>query len=142
MTVRVVVADDDERFRGALVELLDADDRFEVVGTTGDGEELLGLHERLRPELVLLDVRMPAGGAVAARALTTRPSPPLVVVVSAETAPPVVLEMLRAGAVAYLAKGRLGADLGEFLDRVVSGEVLIGTPTAARVLQQLVAPPA
>lgn len=139
MTVRVAVADDDAGFRDALVELLEADSRFEVVGTTGDGEELLELHERTRADVVLLDVRMPAGGAVAARALAASATPPLVVAVSAETSPHVVLELLRAGAVGYLAKGRLGGDLGEFLARVVDGEVLIGTPTAGHVLRQLIA---
>lgn len=137
MTVPIAVADDDERFRTALVELLEDDGRFEVVGAVADGAQLLELHERRRPEVVVLDVRMPGGGAQAALALAARRPAPLVVVVSAETGTATVVELLRAGAVAYLAKGRLGPDLGEVVIRVLDGEVVIGTPNAAHVLRRL-----
>ena len=134
----IAVADDDDRFRAALVELLEADDRFEVVGAAADGAGLLRLHEEQRPQVGLLDVRMPGGGAEAARALRDLPDAPLVVVVSAETAPTTVVELLRAGAVAYLAKGRLGPDLGAVIARVLDGEVVLATPNAARILRRLV----
>jgi DNA-binding NarL/FixJ family response regulator len=135
--VRVAVADDDERFRAALVELLEADGRFEVVGAVGDGTELLRLHTEHEPRVVLLDVRMPGGGAQAAAELTARRPAPLVVAVSADTGSATVVALLRAGAVAYLAKSRLGPDLGEVVSRVLDGEVVIGTPNGARVLRRL-----
>jgi DNA-binding NarL/FixJ family response regulator len=137
MTVPIAVADDDERFRAALVELLEADGRFDVVGAVGDGAELLELHARQQPRVVVLDVRMPGGGAEAALALSAHRPAPLVVAVSADTGSATVVELLRAGAVAYLAKSRLGPDLGEVVSRVLDGEVVIGTPNAARVLQRL-----
>ncbi|QIG44069.1 response regulator transcription factor [Nocardioides anomalus] len=137
MTVPIAVADDDERFRAALVDLLEADGRFDVVGAVGDGAELLRLHAEHRPRVVVLDVRMPGGGAAAAAALGAARPAPLVVVVSADTGTSTVAELLRAGAVAYLAKDRLGPDLGEVVSRVLDGEVVIGTPNAARVVRRL-----
>jgi DNA-binding NarL/FixJ family response regulator len=144
--LRIIIADDDDTMRGALGEVLDADDRFTVVSVVSTGEELLDRAGALRPDLVLLDVRMPGGGAPAARALLAPPethaaagrrAPPLVVAVSAHTGTSVVVEMLRAGVTGYFAKGRLGA-LPDLLARCGSGEVVLAVPGAADALRQLV----
>ncbi|HCB06242.1 MAG TPA: response regulator transcription factor [Nocardioides sp.] len=144
MSIRTVVGDDDSRFRAAVIEVLGADARFAVVGEAADGAELLNVATTTHPDLILLDVRMPSGGAVAARALTgangdpgrwsTRP---LVVAVSADTTPEVVASMLQAGAVGFLAKGRLGATLPDVLVRMVEGEVVVAVPTGIHALRHL-----
>ncbi len=144
MTIRVVVADDDSTVRSTVADLLSADPRFEVVGTAADGHALLELAGTEHPDLVLADVRMPHGGAEVARRLTqpSAPSPgharPKVVMLSADAAAEVIIEMLRAGAVSYLTKGYLGGSLADLLVRVASGEVVIAAPTAQLVLQRLV----
>ena len=143
MAIRVAVADDDAMFRTAAVGLLRADPRIDVVGEAADGEELLELAAGTDPDVVLLDVRMPAGGAAAAQALTRhgatqgRPSRPLVVALTAETSPEVIDAMLRAGAVGYLAKGRIGSALADLVSRVHDGEVIIAAPTASVALRRL-----
>ena len=68
-TYRVVVADDDPTFRSAAVEVLEADDRFAVVGEVATGAGLAELVEETGADVVLLDVRMPGGGPAAAQQL-------------------------------------------------------------------------
>ena len=94
--------------------------------------------------MVLLDVRMPAGGAIGAKALADlatapgRRKPTLVVALTAETSPDVIEAMLRAGAVGYFAKGRIGSALGDLVARVFDGEVILAAPTAGLALRRLV----
>ncbi|MGZ6741057.1 MAG: response regulator [Nocardioides sp.] len=147
---RVVVADDDRAFRGALVEVLSDDARYVVVGEAGTGEELLAVAERTRPDLVLLDVRMPGGGPEAARRLTRPGGPdagphaggssgPVVIAVSAHVGASGILAMLRAGATGYLAKGRLGDRLPEIVARMLDGELVLAAPGGIDALRQLLA---
>ena len=133
---RVVVADDDETIRGVLAEVMGSDPRFEVVGEAADGTELLEVVARTDADVVLLDVRMPAGGETAARALQDGP-PVVVVAVSAETSPDTVAALLRAGVRGYLSKGRLGAQLPELVSRCLAGEVILAVPTAAQAIRRL-----
>ena len=134
--IRVVVADDDEAIRAVLSEVMRSDTRFDVVGEAADGAELLELVATQDVDVVLLDVRMPNGGATAARALQEGP-PVVVVAVSAETSPETVASLLRAGVRGYLAKGRLGPNLPELVARCVAGEVILAVPTAAQAIQRL-----
>jgi two-component system nitrate/nitrite response regulator NarL len=144
MTIRVAVADDDAAFRTAAVGLLEADPRIEVVGAAADGHELLELAQSTEPDVVLIDVRMPGGGVTAAKALAELPgasgrrAPILVVALTAETSPDVIETMLRAGAVGYIAKGRIGYALGDLVSRVYDGEVILAAPTAGLALRRLV----
>jgi two-component system nitrate/nitrite response regulator NarL len=137
---RVVVADDDDVLRSALVDVLDADERFEVVGVAETGEGLPALVAATGADVVLLDVRMPGGGAEAARALTsTDGSRPIVVALTAQVDTVRVLEMLRAGATGFLAKGRIGVSLPDLVARCAEGEVLLAVPTGVSALRHLVA---
>lgn len=137
--IRVVVADDDEVFREVLVDTLEADGRFEVVGIAVDAASAVETCREATPDLVLLDVRMPGGGPAAAagvRALdsarTTRS-----VALSAQAGAGQVLGMLRSGASGFLGKGNVGADLPDLLVRVARGEVVVATPGADRFLGPL-----
>jgi DNA-binding NarL/FixJ family response regulator len=143
MVIRVAVGDDDDAFRTAAVGLLQADPRIEVVGAAADGHELLDLASATEPDVILIDVRMPAGGAIGTRALIDqatapgRRTQPLVVALTAETSPDVIESMLRAGAVGYLAKGRIGSALSDLVSRVYDGEVILAAPTAGLALRRL-----
>ncbi|WP_162254082.1 response regulator [Nocardioides sp. Soil774] len=134
--VTVLVADDDAAFREALVDVLSADERFTVVGTAASGAEVPPMCARLRPDLVLVDVRMSGGGVDLARALRAQEGRrPLVVAVSAQTGVTTVAAMLSAGARGYLAKGRLGATLPDSLARVAAGERVLEVPGAEEALR-------
>jgi DNA-binding NarL/FixJ family response regulator len=142
--IRVVVADDDPSFRSALIKVLEADSRFLVVGVVTQGDALVALANDTRPDLVVLDVRMPGGGPVAARALRQAAAEweapvPVVVALTAQSDVATVVAMLREGATAYLVKGRVGADLPDLLVRSAEGEVLLAVNTGAQALQHLLA---
>lgn len=126
--IRTLVADDHADALSAVVSMLEYDARFAVVGTATTGHEACDRAEQIQVDLVLLDVRMPGGGPVAARCLAALPDPPHVVAVSADVNPAVVEGMLAAGAVGYLAKGRLSEDLPDLLIRCTDGEIVLALP--------------
>lgn len=144
--VRVLIADDESIIREALRDVLNADPRFEVVGLATSAGELRPLAEMLRPDIVLVDVRMPGGGEAAARAVLTLPTtadgagsrtePPVVIAVSGHTGTAVVAAMLRAGVSGYLAKGSLG-HLPDLVARCADGEVVLAVPGAVDALREV-----
>lgn len=144
MAIRVLVVDDDVPFRDAVTDLLAEDDRFEVVGAEGTAAEGLDAAVRMSPDLILMDVRMPGGGAPAAAVALTagrRPggagSAPVVVALSAEGNARAVADMLRSGVTGYLLKGRLGTDLTDLMVRCSRGEVVLALPNGAEALRRV-----
>ena len=135
--IRVVVADDDDTMRRAIVDVLGAHDAFAVVGDVGDGDGLPALVRETRAHLVVLDVRMPSGGAAAARALREENPHTVVVAVSASNQVSTVAAMFRAGATGFLAKGHLGTSFADDLVRCTRGQVMIAVPHAEQVLRAL-----
>jgi DNA-binding NarL/FixJ family response regulator len=121
-TIKVVVADDDNRVRGALIALLRTDRRFAVVAELADGTTLVETVRRTDADVVLLDIRMPGGGVEGARALQ-QAAPVVIVAISAETSPVVVADM--------------DSGLPEAVARCVAGEVLLAVPTASQALRRL-----
>ena len=136
-SIKVVVADDDDSMRHTLTALLHSDPRFEVVGHAATGADLVEVVAQTVPHVALVDVRMPGGGDEAVRALDSGPAL-VVIAVSAETSPQVLISMLRAGARGFLVKGRLGSSLPDLVARCAYGEVVLASPTGAEVLRQLV----
>ncbi len=104
--VRVVVADDQPHFRAALAELVASDDHLELGGVAGEGEAAIGLCARVRPEVAVVDVKMPGGGGPAAVQGIRAVSPgTAVVALSAYDDQGSRQAMRAAGAAAYLVKG-------------------------------------
>jgi CheY-like chemotaxis protein len=105
--VRVVVVDDNPRFRAVAAEVVAATAGFVVVGSAGSGEEALAALERLRPDLVLMDVRLPGiDGVEAARAAARLPFPPVVALLSADERPEIAEDPRSHGATAFVHKQR------------------------------------
>jgi len=134
---RVLIADDHPQMLSALVSAVASDPRFEVAATATSGAAAVGIAAEGRIDVALIDVRMPGGGPALAAALTALPRPPVVVAISAETSIATVADMVAAGAVGYLAKGRIGDALPELLGRCVAGEVVLAAPTAGAALRTL-----
>ena len=135
--IRVLVADDDETMRRAVVDVLNAHGGFDVVADVATGAGLADLVAELQADLVVLDVRMPSGGAIAARELRERDPRTVVVAVSASNDVSTVAAMLRAGATAFLAKGHLGSTFADDLVRCTQGQVMIAVPHGLQVLRAL-----
>ena len=107
--VRVLVVDDQELYRQAMAAVVDATDGFVVVGSADSGEECLSAAERLRPDLVLMDVNLPGmDGVEAARALRAQSQPPTVLLLS--TYDEDEFEAAGCGAAAYVPKAALSPE--------------------------------
>ncbi len=114
--IRVLIADDEATVREALADLLSSDASIDVIGTAADADQAIEIAGVERPNVALLDVRMPAGGGSRAAREIRRLSPGThVIALSAYEDRRTVLDMLRAGAVGYLVKG---ASSGEILDTI------------------------
>jgi DNA-binding NarL/FixJ family response regulator len=137
--IRVVVADDDPVFRAALRDVLAEDDRFLVVAERATGHGLGRVVADSAAHLVLVDVRMPSGGAVAVASALGSPSDGSAVAVvglSGETSPVAVAAMFGAGATGFIAKGATGPDLPDLLARCVAGERVLGVPAAEAAVRR------
>ncbi|MFI6104516.1 response regulator [Streptomyces sp. NPDC051310] len=130
--LRVVVADDNPVVRAGLTVLLSGRDDIEVVAEAGDGREAYDAAVRLRPDVVLLDVRMPGVDGISALPHLVRLAPVLMMTYSRESA--IVHEALRLGAGGYLVHGEFTADQLVAAVRDVRQGRPHFTPTAAGAL--------
>ena len=131
--IRVMLVDDNEIVRKGLQEALEHADDFAVVGQTGEGEEALGLAERLRPDVILMDVLMPGkNGIDACREITTALPDAKVLMLSAFSDRDAMDSALAAGALGYLPKLWGRDQLLNTLRDVVEGRYRSSTPSAVR----------
>ena len=137
--VRVVIADDHATVLSAVVNVIEGEPGFEVVGSVSNGLEAVDVARDKRADLVLIDVQMPSGGAVAAAALARLRPAPVVVAISGQTAAATLEDLLLAGVTGFVTKGHAGTDLVEVLERCSRGEVVLASPAAASALASLVA---
>jgi DNA-binding NarL/FixJ family response regulator len=135
MTIRVVVVDDQEIVRAGFAALLDTQTDFAVVGIAADGEEAVRLCREQRPDVVLMDVRMPAmDGIEATRQLSDYgAAAPKVVVLTTFDLDEYVYDALGAGASGFLLKDVAAETLFDAVRVVADGEALLA-PTVTRRL--------
>jgi DNA-binding NarL/FixJ family response regulator len=122
----VVLADDQRVVREGLATLLGLLPGIQVLGTASDGEEAVSLIERLRPDVVLMDLRMPrCDGVEATRRLRAAASPTKVIVLTTYADDRSVLDALRAGARGFLTKDSGAEEIERAIAAVVRGEAAI-----------------
>ena len=143
MTVRIVVADDQEMVRAGLRFVLDAEDDLEVVAEAGDGREALAVVARTRPDVVLMDIRMPGmDGLAATRALLERDPGAHVVVLTTFDEDELLFEALRAGASGFLLKVSPPEQLIAAVRSAADGSALIDPAVTRRVIETFARQPA
>ncbi|MEV0428629.1 response regulator transcription factor [Micromonospora sp. NPDC050495] len=137
MTVRVVVADDQDLIRAGLAMIIEARPDLTVVGQAADGIEAVAVAERTRPDVVLMDVRMPRQDGIAAtRQLVAGGNPARVIMLTTFDLDEHVFAALRAGASAFLLKDTRPGDLAEAVRVVARGEALLAPTVTRRLLDR------
>lgn len=133
--IRLVVADDQELVRDGLAAILDAEQDMSVVGTAADGSEAVGLIQSVKPDVALIDIRMPeVDGLEATRRLVTSGATTPILILTTFGTDANVLEALRAGASGFLLKDAPRASLLAAVRSVAAGDVTL----EESVLRQLV----
>ena len=134
--IRVLLVDDQPLARAGLRVILCEEEGFSVVGEAADGEEVLDAVRRDRPDLVVMDVRMPRmNGADATRQLRERlTQPPPVLILTTFQDEEVLSSALRAGASGFLLKDAPGEDILNAARRVAAGDAYLDPAVTARVL--------
>ncbi|WP_374207688.1 response regulator [Streptomyces sp. XM4193] len=141
-TKRIVLADDEQLVRGALAAILGGEPDMEIVGEAGTGTEAVSLAALLRPDLVLMDVRMPGLDGIAAteQLLAAVDPPPRVLVVTTFENDSYVYDALRAGAHGFLLKRSSADELVRVVRMAAESDSLL-FPAAVRALAARHAPP-
>lgn len=141
--IRVVVADDQSVVRAALVALVSTDPDIEVVGSAANGQEAVALAVRYRPDVVLMDVRMPVmDGIEATRRIRGEVPDAAVLVLTTYDLDEYVFNAIRAGASGYLLKDGDGDDLVDAIRRSAAGDAVMDPGALRRLLLEFARGPA
>lgn len=121
MAIRVLIADDHRLFAEALEAILGGDDRIEILGQAGDGEEAVRLAHALRPDVILMDISMPVlDGIEATRRIGANASGARVLMLTGSNSRADVDRARQAGAAGYVTKDRIAAELIDAIVEIAS----------------------
>ncbi|HXT88227.1 MAG TPA: response regulator transcription factor [Trebonia sp.] len=136
-TIGIVVADDHEVVRAGFAALLDTQPDFSVLGTAADGADAVSACRSLRPDVVLMDIRMPGtDGITATQQLTAAENPPKVLILTTFDLDEYVFDALRAGASGFLLKDVTAERLFEAVRVVAAGEALLAPAVTRRLISE------
>lgn len=144
MTIRVLIADDQRMVRTGFRMIIDSQGDMEVIGEAADGAEAVALARELRPDVCLLDIRMPKMDGLEATRLLAGPSvadPLRVVIVTTFDLDEYVYGALRGGAAGFLLKDSGPALLVEAVRAAAHGDTLVSPSVTVRLLENLAQPP-
>lgn len=130
-----MVVDDQLMVRAGIAAIVDAEDDLAIVGEAGDGAAALETAARVRPDVVLMDIRMPGmDGLTATARLTATPQPPKVLVLTTFHQDAYVYEALKAGASGFVLKDTEPADLLAAIRVVADGEAMLSPAVTRRLI--------
>jgi len=137
VTIRVVIADDQGMVRSGFSVLLNAQADIEVIAEAVNGQEAVAHAAGLRPDVILMDVRMPVlDGLQATRQITALPDPPKVLVLTTFDLDDYVYEALRSGASGFLLKDASAHELAEAVRLVAAGDALLAPGVTRRLIAE------
>ncbi|MFH2071268.1 MAG: response regulator transcription factor [Actinomycetota bacterium] len=138
---RILIADDDALVRMGLRVVLEGEPDFEVVGEAEDGRQAIELVREQKPDLVIMDIRMPhLDGLAATREITAAEGGPKVLVLTTFELDEYVYEALRAGAAGFVLKRVPPADLIEAVRVVASGDSMVYPAATRRLVERFASP--
>lgn len=136
--IRVLIADDHPMFRHGLRVALETEGDVDIVGESGSGSETVALCRELRPDVVVMDLRMPDGdGLDATRQITAEHTAGSIAVLTMIEDDDAIFAALRAGARGYILKGSSPVETLRAIRGIASGEAVFGPAVATRVLSFL-----
>lgn len=139
--IRILLVDDHPVVRAGLSGLLSSQHDFEVVGEASNGQEALGLLDQLRPDVVLMDLRMPQmDGVSAIRQIRAKSSKVQVLVLTTYDTDSEIVRAVEAGATGYLLKDVPREELFRAIRLCARGEAVLSPPIAARLLGRIRGP--
>jgi DNA-binding NarL/FixJ family response regulator len=139
VSVRVLIVDDQALVRAGFKMILDAEPQIDVIGEAADGREGLEAARSLRPDVVLMDIRMPElDGLEATRRLTENGDAPRVLILTTFDLDEYVYEALRAGASGFLLKDTPPEQLVQAIHVVAEGEALLAPSITKRLIEEFV----
>jgi DNA-binding NarL/FixJ family response regulator len=139
--VRILVVDDHTVVRDGITAMLEPHADLVVVGHAADGDTAVRLADRLQPDVVLMDLRMPGTDGVAATALITARSPaPQVLVLTTYDSDADILRAMAAGAIGYLLKDTPRAELFRAIHAAAQGQATLAPSVATKLVRQLQVP--
>ena len=140
--IRVVIADDQALVRGGFHSILAGQDDIDVVGEAEDGQQAVDVAESLRPDVVLMDVRMPVlDGIEATRRIAVRGIPSRILVLTTFDVDDYVYEAMKAGASGFLLKTAPPKQLVDAVRTVAAGDALLAPSVTKRLVEQFVRRP-
>lgn len=136
--IRVLVADDQELVRKGIVALLSSKEDISIVGEAAHGNEAIALTDDLCPDVVLMDIRMPACDGISAtkKIRQSHPSIKILIMTTFDDAD-LVVQALNAGASGYFLKRMPSAQIAKAIRIVFDGNMFLGFESAAQVVEQL-----
>lgn len=142
MTIRVLIADDQALVRAGFAAILEKQPDIDVVGEADDGRSAISLTERLRPDVVIMEVGMPnIDGIEATRRILALPSPPQVLILTTFDLNEHLYAAMKAGASGFLLKNVPGGELSNAIRSVARGETLLAPVITRRLIEDFVGRP-
>lgn len=136
-TIRILIADDHRLFRQGLVQICESRGGFSMIAEAENGQEAVDLAQQLKPDVILMDIRMPVLDGVQATGLITATDPEIpVIVLTMYREDQFIFDAIRAGARGYLLKDTDADELLDAIQVVHHGEALIDPLIATRVLEE------
>ncbi|MDH6697003.1 response regulator transcription factor [Streptomyces griseoviridis] len=137
--IRLLLVDDDPLVRAGLALMMGGADDIEIVGEAADGSEVEALVDRTRPDVVLMDIRMPSvDGLTATERLRAREKAPQIIVLTTFHADEQVLRALRAGAAGFVLKDTPPVEIVDAVRRVAAGEPVLSPAVTRKLVQHAV----